>query len=153
MKHLVAIFAALGLTACATTDGPQLSAAQCATDWGSVGYADGLDKEPEGKIERYRRACAGSSPLTSADIGNWRRGWADAVGVAQNTSEEFETAAAYDDGDDAYEPHHHHNHRYDRAIIRPRIGVGITAGSGGVRTGVGVGFGVGIFNFGLGFGF
>ncbi len=144
MKHVILIFAALGLSACAAT-GPQLSADQCAADWRSVGVADGIDGAPETKINQYRRACAGSSPLASSDVAAWKQGWADGADVAYE-SEPYEVAEAHDHS----HSHGGHSHR-SSPVFRPSLSVGV--GSGGVRGGVGLGVGFGLFNLGLGLGF
>ena len=152
MRHAILILAALGLAACAS-NGLQLSAAQCATDWRSVGVADGVDGAPETKINQYRSACSGSAPLAASDIAAWKAGWAEGADVALEI-EESEVGQA-----DASETHTHETHTHGddgyghrvRPVVSPSIFVGV--GSGGVRGGVGVGLGVGLFRLGLGVGF
>lgn len=144
MKHVLLVFAALGLSACAS-NGLQLSASQCAADWRSVGVADGRDGAPESKINEYRSACAASAPLASSDIEAWRRGWADGADIA------YDVAAA--DGVETHDHAHSHEGRAHGAgpVFRPSLSVGV--GSGGVRGGVGLGVGFGLFHLGLGLGF
>lgn len=147
MKHVILICAALGLSACAS-NGLQLSASQCATDWRSVGVADGVEGAPENKINQYRSACAQTSPLASSDIAAWKQGWAEGADVAQNIEpaledETYEVAEARDHS-------HSHTHR-SGPVISPSVSIGV--GSGGVRGGVGLGVGFGLFRLGLGLGF
>ena len=150
MKHVILIFAALGLSACAS-NGLQLSASQCAADWRSVGVADGRDGAPETKINEYRSACSQTSPLASSDVAAWKQGWADGANVAYEAGpsvddEPYEVAEAQD------HTHSHggHTHR-SGPVISPSVSIGV--GSGGVRGGVGLGVGFGLFRLGLGLGF
>ena len=150
MKHVILIFAAFGLSACAS-NGLQLSASQCAADWQSVGHADGVEGAPDTKINQYRSACAQTSPLSSSDIEAWKQGWAAGADVAyeaEPVSEDgsYEVAEAHD------HTHSHggHSHR-TRPVISPSVSIGV--GSGGVRGGVGLGVGFGLFRLGLGLGF
>ena len=144
MKHLILMFAALGLSACASNC-LQLSASQCAADWRSVGVADGVEGAPDTKINQYRSACAQTSPLAASDIAAWKQGWAEGADVAYEV-EPAETAAAHDHA------HSHGGHTHQiRPVIRPRLSVGV--GSHGVRGGVGLGVGFGLFNLGFGLGF
>ena len=150
MKHVILIFAALGLSACAS-NGFQLSASQCAADWRSVGVADGVEGAPETKINEYRSACAHTSPLASSDIATWKQGWAEGADVAYNAEplpedETYEVAEAHDHS----HSHGGHSHR-SGPVISPSVSIGF--GSGGVRGGVGLGVGFGLFRLGLGLGF
>lgn len=150
MKHVILIFAALGLSACAS-NGLQLSASQCAADWRSVGVADGVEGAPETKINAYRSACAQTSPLASGDVAAWNEGWAEGADIAYEVdpmSDEgrYEVAEAHDHS----HSHGGHSHR-SRPVISPSVSVGV--GSGGVRGGVGLGVGFGLFRLGLGLGF
>lgn len=144
MRYAIPILAALGLSACAS-NGLQLSAAQCATDWRSVGVADGVDGAPETKINQYRSACSGSAPLAASDIAAWKEGWAHGADVATEI-EPVETTET-----------HSHTHGHGgrghrvRPVVSPSVFIGV--GSGGVRGGVGLGVGVGLFRLGLGVGF
>lgn len=150
MKHVILIFMAFGLSACAS-NGLQLSASQCAADWRSVGVADGVEGAPETKINEYRSACARTSPLASSDIAAWKQGWAEGADVAYNAEplpedETYEVAEAHDHS-------HSHGGRSHRSgpVISPSVSIGV--GSGGVRGGVGLGVGFGLFRLGLGLGF
>ena len=150
MKHVILIFAALGLSACAS-NGLQLSASQCSSDWRSVGVADGVEGAPETKINEYRSACARTSPLASSDIAAWKQGWAEGADVAYNAEplpedETYEVAEAHDHS----HSHCGHSHR-SGPVISPSVSIGV--GSGGVRGGVGLGVGFGLFRLGLGLGF
>ena len=150
MKHVILIFAALGLSACAS-NGLQLSASQCAADWRSVGVADGAEGAPETKINQYRSACARTSPLASSDIAAWKQGWAEGADVAYDAGpvaedETYEVAEAHDHS----HSHGGHTHRTG-PVISPSVSIGV--GSGGVRGGVGLGVGFGLFRLGLGLGF
>ena len=150
MKHVILIFAALGLSACAS-NGLQLSASQCSADWRSVGVADGVEGAPETKINEYRSACAHTSPLASSDIATWKQGWAEGADVAYNAEplpedETYEVAEAHDHS----HSHGGHSHR-SSPVISPSVSIGV--GSGGVRGGVGLGVGFGLFRLGLGLGF
>ncbi len=144
MKHLILMFVALGLSACAS-NGLQLSASQCAADWRSVGVADGVEGAPDTKINQCRSACAQTSPLAASDIAAWKQSWAEGADVAYEV-EPAETATAHDHA------HSHGGHTHQtRPVIRPRLSVGV--GSHGVRGGVGLGVGFGLFNLGFGLGF
>ena len=150
MKHVILIFMAFGLSACAS-NGLQLSASQCAADWRSVGVADGVEGAPETKINEYRSACARTSPLASSDIAAWKQGWAEGADVAYNAEplpedETYEVAEAHDHS----HSHGGHSHR-SGPVISPSVSIGV--GAGGVRGGVGLGVGFGLFRLGLGLGF
>ena len=150
MKHVILIFAALGLSACAS-NGLQLSASQCSADWRSVGVADGVEGAPETKINEYRSACARTSPLASSDIAAWKQGWAEGADVAYNAEplpedETYEVAEAHDHS----HSHGGHSHR-SGPVISPSVSIGV--GSGGVRGGVDLGVDFGLFRLGLGLGF
>ncbi len=149
MKHVILIFAALGLSACAS-NGLQLSASQCAADWRSVGVADGVEGAPESKINQYRSACAQTSPLASSDVAAWKQGWAEGADVAYEAEPtddgSYEVAEAHDHA----HSHGGHMHR-SGPVISPSVSIGV--GSGGVRGGVGLGVGFGLFRLGLGLGF
>lgn len=157
MRHLIPILAAFGLAACAGATS-QLSADQCAANWGAVGAADGAEGESIAKLDDYAAACeAAGAPLSEGDRLAWRDGWRggvgrfcdDPTGDADRQARVCPRVASTDPAfeDDDYEDDD--DYRYGRPRIFPSVGVSV--GSGGVRVGGGVGVGVGIFNLGVGF--
>ena len=138
MKHVLLVFAALGLSACAS-NGLQLSASQCAADWRSVGVADGRDGAPESKINEYRSACAASAPLASSDIEAWRRGWADGADIAYDVAaaDGVETHDHAHSHEGAHQPHERdpHEHKHPAGFPVRALVIGLVhgaAGSGGL---------------------
>ncbi len=171
MKQIALLLSALLLAACAGGTA-QLSADQCAADWGNVGYADGADGAPLSKLAQYRAACARSgAALTLADEADWQAGRRNGLGAfcaapdASLTDSQIasrpqlcasQVAAndrVYDDNAPVYDRAGAPDDPYDRSYdyrgprISPFLSVGF--GSGGTRIGGGVGIGLGLFNLGF----